>query len=155
MRIGVVPARRPRSPPCLHYRAGMLRTAVAMRVGWVCLLSVGVGILGFGLGAACFSRDPLLRADGVALSGFGLFGIAVTLVPFRRRERWAWLLLCFYPLFWLVHLLGKLPPGKDHVHQIVFTVFSLAGLLLTGRAFWRPDLTAGQPEQRRLPSSRQ
>src|SRR4051794_16838687 len=82
-------------PPCLHYGAGMLRTEVVIRVGWICLLCVGVGILGFGLGAACFSSDPLLRADGVALTGFGLFGIVVTLIPFRRRERWAWLLLWF------------------------------------------------------------
>lgn len=150
-----VPARRPPSPPCLHYGAGMLRTAVAMRVGWICLLLVGIGILGFGLGAACFSSDPLLRADGVALTGFGLFGIVVTLIPFRRGERWAWLLLWFYPVFWLVHLLGTLPPGTDHVHQIVFVALSLAGLLVTGRAFWRPDLTtASQPEQRTLPSHR-
>ena len=126
-----------------------------MRVGWICLLSVGVGILGFGLAAACFGSDPLLRADGVALTGFGLFGIVVTLSPFRRRERWAWLLLWFYPVFWLVHLFANLPPGKDHVHQIVFIVLSLAGLLVTGRAFWRADLTAaGQPEQRTLPGSR-
>lgn len=124
-----------------------------MRVGWICLLLVGLGILGFGLGAACFSSDPLLRADGVALTGFGLFGIVVTLIPFRRGERWAWLLLWFYPVFWLVHLLGTLPPGKDHVHQIVFIALSLAGLLVTGRAFWRADVpTASQPEQRTLAS---
>lgn len=98
-------------------------------------MCVGVGVLGFGLGAACFSSDPLLRADGVALTGFGLFGIVLTLIPFRRRERWAWLLLWFYPVFWLVHLLGKLPPGKDHVHQVVFIVLSLAGLLVSGKAF--------------------
>ena len=134
----------------------MLRTAVAMRVGWICLVVVGAGILGFGLGAAFFSNDPLLRADGVALTGFGLFGIVVTLVPFRRRERWAWLLLCSYPLFWLVHLLGDLPPGKDHVHQIVFIVLSLAGLLVTGRAFWRAaPSAASECEQRTLRSHRQ
>ena len=122
----------------------------------MCLSVVGVGILGFGLAAACFSSDPLGRADGVALTGMGLFGILVTLVPFRRRERWAWLVLWFYPVFWLAHLLGRLPPGKDHVHQIVFIVLSLAGLLVPGRAFWRADLMAArQPEQLTLPSPRQ
>ena len=153
---GGIPTRRPRSPRLLHYGAGMPRNAVAMRIGWICLLLVGIGILAFGLAAACFSSDPLVRADGVALTGFGLFGIVVTLVPFRRRERWAWLLLCFYPAFWLAHLLGKLPPGKDHIHQIVFVVLALAGLLVTGRAFWRADLAAAsQPGQRALPSPRQ
>jgi hypothetical protein len=151
-----MPAGRPRSPPSLHYGAGMPRNAVALRLGWICLSVVGVGILGFGLVAACFSSDPLVRADGVALTGFGLFGILVTVIPFRRRERWAWLLLWFYPVFWLAHLLGRLPPGKDHVHQILFIVLSLAGLLVTGRVFWPADLTAAsQPGQQTLTNPRQ
>jgi hypothetical protein len=79
----------------------------------------------------------------------------VTLIPFRRRERCAWLVLWFYPVFWLAHLLGTLPPGKDHVHQVVFIVLSLTGLLLPTRAFLRADLrTTSRPEQHTLPSSR-
>lgn len=124
----------------------MPRSAVAIRVGWLCLFVVGVAILGFGVGAAFLSSDPLGRADGVALTGTGLFGTVVTLVPFRRRERWAWLVLWFYPVFWCAHLFGQLPPGKDHVHQIVFIVLSLAGLIVTTRAFWGAGVTvARQP----------
>ena len=114
----------------------MPRCALAVRVGWLSLAVVGVGILGFGIGAACSSSDPLSRADGVALTGMGLFGILVTLVPFRRRERWAWLALWFYPVFWSAHLLGGLPPGNDHVHQVVFIVLSVGGLVVSTRAFW-------------------
>lgn len=44
-------------------------------------------------------------------------------------------MLWFYPVFWLVHLVAKLPPGKDHVHQVVFIVLSLVGLLLPAREF--------------------
>lgn len=120
---------------------------VAVRVGWVCLLVVGVGVLVFGVLAACFGRDPLLRADGVALTGMGLFGVVVTLIPFRRRERWAWLVLWFYPLFWSAHLVGQLPPGKDHVHQVVFIVLSLVGLVVPTRAFWGAG--ALEPSDRR------
>jgi hypothetical protein len=131
----------------------MPRNAIAVRVGSICLSVVGVGILGFGLAAACFSSDPLARADGVALTGMGLFGLLVTLVPFRRRERWAWLVLWFYPVFWLAHLIGRLPPGKDHVHQVVFIVLSLAGLLLPSRAFVRADPTTAHERVRQtLPS---
>ncbi|MET8809910.1 hypothetical protein [Streptomyces sp. NPDC004546] len=36
---------------------------------------------------------------------------------------------------------GGLPPGKDHVHQVVFIVLSLAGLLLPVRVFF-PRLTS-------------
>jgi hypothetical protein len=35
-----------------------------------------------------------------------------------------------------VHLVGGLPPGTEHVHQIVFIVLSLAGLLLPVREFF-------------------
>jgi K+ transporter len=110
-------------------------STVALRAGWICLLIVSVGILGFGVATASFSSDPLARADGVALTGMGLFGTVITVVPFRRRERWAWVVLWFYPLFWLAHLLGRLPPGKDHVHQVVFILLSLAGLLVPAGTF--------------------
>lgn len=115
------------------------------RVAWLCLVLVSLGILGFGLVEALVpaGADRLLyRADGLASTGMGLFGGLLALVPFRRRERWAWLALWFYPVFWVAHLVGGLPPGKDHVHQVVFIVLSLAGLLLPVREFFQPG-TAG------------
>jgi hypothetical protein len=35
-----------------------------------------------------------------------------------------------------VHLVFLLPPGDDYVHQVVFIVLSLAGLLLPAPAFF-------------------
>ena len=90
---------------------------------------------------SCFRRPGdagLYRADGLASAGLGLFGLLIVLVPYRRRERWAWYALWFYPLFWAAHLIGNLPPGNDHVHQVVFIALSLAGLLLPVRAFFPP-----------------
>jgi hypothetical protein len=49
--------------------------------------------------------------------------------------------LWFYPVFWVVHLVAELPPGKDHIHQIVFIVLSAAGLLLPARDM----IGAGRP----------
>ena len=89
--------------------------------------------------------EPLMRADGVASIGMGLFGVLITLISYRRRERWAWFALWFYPAFWVVHLVGRLPPSKDHVHQVVFIVLSLAGLLLPVREFFRTGTAAGAP----------
>jgi hypothetical protein len=89
-------------------------------LGWICLAVVGAGILAFGLIAATVltsDDEPLMRADGLASAGLGLFGLLITLIPFRRLERWAWFTLWLYPAFWLIHLAGRLPPGKDHVHQ--------------------------------------
>ena len=54
----------------------------------------------------------------------------ITVTAFRRRERWAFFSLWYYPIFWTAHLVGDLPPGRDHIHQVVFIVLSLLGLLL-------------------------
>lgn len=126
-----------------------VRETMSLRLGWIFLGVVSVGILGFGVVAATVptSGDELLmRADGVAATGLGLFGVLITLLPFRRRERWAWFALWFYPAFWFVHLVGGLPPGKDHVHQVVFIVLSLVGLVLPAREFFPSDTRA--PAQR-------
>jgi uncharacterized membrane protein HdeD (DUF308 family) len=112
---------------------------VRLRVAWICLLLVGVGIFAFGLVAliAPGSRNAqLMRADGVAAIGMGLFGMLIALVPFRRREAWAWWAQWYYLLFWGAHLIGRLPPGKDHVHQVLFIILTLIGLLLAARDFF-------------------
>lgn len=112
-----------------------------VRLGWICLAVVSAGILGFGVVVAIAppAGDSLLyRTDALATAGLGLFGGLVALFPYRRRERWAWFSFWFYPLFWLAHLAFGLPPGTDHVHQIVFIALSLTGLLVPAREFFRP-----------------
>lgn len=117
-----------------------MRDEAAVRIGWLCLVVVSAGLLGFGVVVAVVppvGDAALYRADGLATAGLGLFGGLLAVVPFRRRERWAWWAWWFYPVFWVVHLVFGLPPGKDHVHQIVFIVVSLAGLLVPARAFFK------------------
>jgi len=112
-----------------------------VRIGWICLAVVSSGILGFGIVVALVppGGDVLLyRTDALATAGLGFFGGLIAVLPFRRQERWAWLALWFYPVFWSAHLVFGLPPGKDHVHQVVFIVLSLAGLLIPVREFFRP-----------------
>ncbi|MFJ8201013.1 hypothetical protein [Streptomyces sp. NPDC096152] len=117
-----------------------------MKVSWICLSIVGAGILAFGIVTVVAppSPEPLMRADGMASIGMGLFGMTTTLGPFRRRDQWAWLTQWFYPVFWVVHLVARLPPGKDHIHQVVFIVLSLTGLLLPVREFF-PRLWQSAP----------
>jgi hypothetical protein len=115
------------------------RASILFKTGWISLSIIGVAILGFGLVATTVpapSDPPYLRAIGVASIGMGLFGLLITTIAYRRRERWAWLALWYYPVFWTAHLVGGLPPGKEHVHQIVFIVVSVAGLLLPVREFF-------------------
>lgn len=113
--------------------------SILFKISWISLAIIGVAILVFGLIVAVIpasSGPPYLRAIGVALIGMGMFGVLITTIAYRRRERWAWFALWYYPVFWTVHLVGGLPPGKDHVHQIVFIVLSLGGLLLPVREFF-------------------
>jgi hypothetical protein len=115
------------------------RDRALFKTGWISLAIIGLAILVFGLITALMPASggpPYLRAIGVASIGMGLFGFLITTIAYRRRERWAWFALWYYPLFWTAHLLGGLPPGKDHVHQVVFIVLSLAGLLLPVREFF-------------------
>ena len=115
------------------------RDRALMKAGWISLAIIGVAILVFGLittAVPASSDPPYLRAIGVASIGMGLFGLLITTIAYRRRERWAWFALWYYPVFWTAHLVGGLPPGKDHVHQVVFIILSLAGLLLPGREFF-------------------
>ena len=118
----------------------MVRAAkLRLQIGWICLAIVSLGILVFGAVVAIVPTGPdegLYRADGLASIGLGLFGGLLVLVPYRRVERWAWYALWFYPLFWVAHLIWQLPPGTDHIHQVVFIVLSVIGLLLPARAFF-------------------
>jgi hypothetical protein len=115
------------------------RESVRFKIAWVSLAIIGVAIFVFGLIATVWpdSSNPLfLRTIGVASIGMGLFGVMITIIPYKRRERWAWFTLWYYPIFWLAHLLGGLPPGQDHLHQIVFIVLSFVSLLISVNEFF-------------------
>jgi hypothetical protein len=113
--------------------------SVRFKIAWISLAIIGIAIFVFGLIVSVWpgSSDTLfLRTIGVASIGMGLFGMMIAVIPYRRRERWAWFTLWYYPIFWLAHFLGGLPPGQDHIHQIVFIVLSLVGLLISMSEFF-------------------
>jgi hypothetical protein len=113
--------------------------SILFKIAWILLAITGAAIFVFGLIVAVWpgsSNSLFLRAIGVASMGMGIFGVMITVVPYRRREKWAWFVLWYYPVFWSVHLIGRLPPGQEHIHQIVFIIISLAGLLLPMNAFF-------------------
>jgi hypothetical protein len=117
-----------------------------LKISWILLLASGIGILGFGIIVTAYpqiagpTEEGLLRAIGVATTGMGIFGVMITLRAYRRKEEWAWFTLWYYPIFWTIHLAWGLPPGNDHIHQIVFIVISLLGLLLPIRQFFSRNM---------------
>jgi len=112
--------------------------SLRFRVSWIALLITGLATLVFGLIVMVVrsSDEQYLRAIGAASVGMGFFGAMITVTAFRRRERWAFFSLWYYPIFWMVHLVGDLPPGRDHIHQVLFIVLSLLGLPLTLSEFF-------------------
>jgi hypothetical protein len=93
-----------------HSSGPMTQSAsVLFKSGWISLAIIGLAILVFGLIATVVptsSGPPYLRAIGVASIGMGMFGLLITLIAYRRCERWAWFALWYYPLFWTAHLVG-------------------------------------------------
>lgn len=73
----------------------------------------------------------------------GLFGLAIAVTAFRRGERWAWIAMLVWPVFFAVHVavFGTwLPDG-------VFFVLAVAALALTASGL-------REPREQRLPRSR-
>ena len=66
------------------------RASVLFKLTWISLAIIGVTILVFGLIVTVVptsSDPPYLRAIGVASIGMGMFGLLITMIAYRRRER--------------------------------------------------------------------
>lgn len=65
-------------------------------------------------------------------AGMGVFGLAITLTAFGRGERWAWLVLWYYPVFFVLHVasLGTVVP------DLPFAVLSVMALLALAPRTW-------------------
>ena len=66
------------------------RDSVLFKTGWISHAIIGLAILIFGLIVTVVptsSNPPYMRAIGVASIGMGLFGLLITTMAYRRRER--------------------------------------------------------------------
>jgi hypothetical protein len=112
------------------------------RYGWV-ILSVSALL---GIFAAVLTTVPplyvfsnsafegtysIMGALGTALVGFNIFALIITLIPYRRGERWAWYALWMLPLMW-VSQFAFLPD----VSYLVLTLLTTVGLVLPYRRFF-------------------
>ena len=113
------------------------------KYGWLILAVSAV----FGIVAAVMTTLPplswftdpviimtysLLGALGVTWVGFNLFALILTLIPFRRGERWAWFTLWMLPLLWL----SQFALSPDLSYYLVLAIISAVGLILPYRRFF-------------------
>ena len=83
-----------------------------------------------------------MGALGTALVGFNVLALVVILVPFKRRERWAWFALWMLPLQWLSQFVF-LPD----LAYLMLAVLTMVGLLLPYRRFF---LSTEDPDSRKM-----
>jgi hypothetical protein len=74
---------------------------------------------------------PMLGALGTALVGFNVLALVVSLIPYRRGERWAWFTLWALPLGWVSQFVF-LPD----VTYLVLAFLTTVGLVLPYRRFF-------------------
>jgi hypothetical protein len=74
----------------------------------------------------------------MSMLAFALLTLVVTLVPYRRRERWAWTALCIFPGMYLVMFFADMVQFGDEFPEdgtlgfvfLYYVVPSVVGLLL-------------------------
>jgi hypothetical protein len=74
---------------------------------------------------------PMLGALGTALVGFNILALVMSLIPYRRGERWAWFTLWILPLGWVSQFVFLLD-----VSYLLLAVFTTVGLVLPYRRFF-------------------
>lgn len=108
----------------------MNRQGIGGRVATIVLVLLSVLSGVFGVSVWFVTENPWDHAAKVLVStfaaGMAILGIAIILTGFRRGEWWAWLVLWYYPVFFVIHVLtlGTVIPDG------VFAALSTAALLL-------------------------
>src|SRR5215208_3818221 len=74
---------------------------------------------------------PIMGALGTALVGFNLLALVMSLIPYRRGERWAWFTLWMLPLGWVSQFVFL-----TDVSYLVLALFTTVGLVLPYRRFF-------------------
>jgi hypothetical protein len=77
------------------------------------------------------SDYSIMGAWGVTWVGFNILALVITLIPYRRYERWAWYTLWMLPLLWLSHFVFS----PDLVY-LMLALLSTVGLILPYRTFF-------------------
>lgn len=72
--------------------------------------------------------------------GMAVFGWAITLTALRRGERWAWLVMWYYPVFFVLHVLAL----GTVVPDLPLAVLSALALLALAPRAWSTRPVTGE-----------
>ncbi len=77
------------------------------KYAWIILLVIGIYWLGLGItyqkGSVYVTTDFAVWLLRTLFLGMGIFGVAITLRPYRRGEQWAWYALSYWPIMFVIH----------------------------------------------------
>src|SRR5215211_6899774 len=71
---------------------------------------------------------PIIGALGTALVGLNLLALLMSLIPYRRGERWAWFTLWMLPVGWVSQFVFL-----TDVSYLLLALFTAVGLVLPYR----------------------
>ena len=83
-----------------------------------------------------------LRLLGAILLGMVVFGLTVILKPFRRGERWAWYVLWYYPVFFVLHIIAF----GTFIIDGVLALICVLSLLVSYRKFFPKQRAESEPQ---------
>jgi hypothetical protein len=79
----------------------------------------------------------LAREAGLPLLGYGITGIAISMTAYRKGEKWAWYVLWYLPIYFMVDTaLTYQQGGSSWPIAVILLLISLAALLLPYRIFF-------------------
>jgi hypothetical protein len=79
----------------------------------------------------------LFHGLGLILLGIGIFTIAISYVPYRKGEKWAWYIIWYLPIFLFLSTTANYADGgRAWPLSLVLLIVSLTGLLLPYRKFF-------------------
>jgi hypothetical protein len=143
-------AQKPGIPVLLAIKLqAAMQPAAAAKVyeknAWVLITIIGaLGVFSSlmmiaGIGVPTLSGYSLYiaRFGGISLFGYGITGMAVSMTAYKKGERWAWYVLWYLPIYFIVDTaLTYQQGGSDWPVSIILTLISLAALLLPYRIFF-------------------
>lgn len=114
------------------------------RIGFSCVVFICYSVIAIVIAISKVFEEPNLILEDTLISTFGvgmaIFSLAITLVPFRKTEAWAWWVLWYWPVLLLIHVLVL----DTWLPDLPLVILAIAALLLPFRSFFPGHLRGAE-----------